>query len=267
MRKSLALVTGASKGIGKALAEELASRGYHLLMVARNPEELRQVSEEMSAKFEIEALPYVADLAEPTQVNKLIRDVMNQHAEALRILVNNAGYGMWGWFQDLPLEEQFRMMQVNVHTPVALSHALLPVLHQNGPSYILNISSSTAYQALPTMTVYAASKAFMVQFSRGLRHECDRQGLNVKVTCVSPGATKTYFIDRAGMEPLRKMADAVGMTPEAVAKIAIRAMFRGKMEVVPGGLNKLGAALARYLPKKAAENVAGNVYVRKLQKS
>lgn len=267
MSKPLALVTGASKGIGKALAQELAGRGYDLLMVARNPEELSQAADEISGKFGVQALSYSADLSEPSQVNQLIQDVISQHAQSLRILVNNAGYGMWGWFQNLPLEAQFRMMQVNVHTPVALSHALLPVLHRNGPSYILNISSSTAYQALPTMTVYAASKAFMVQFSRGLRHECDRQGLNVKVTCVSPGATKTYFIDRAGMEPLRKMAEAVGMTPEAVARIAIRAMFQGKMEVVPGGLNKLGAALARYLPKKAAENVAGNVYVRKLQNS
>lgn len=266
MKKPLALVTGASKGIGNALARELASRGYDLLLVARNPEELMKVSREITESTESETLVIPLDLSNPEQVNRLISEVLERHSESLRVLVNNAGYGMWGWFRDLPLEEQFRMMQVNVHTPVALSHAFLPVLHRNGPSHILNISSSTAYQALPTMTVYAASKAFMVQFSRGLRHECDRQGLNVKVTCVSPGATKTNFIDRAGMEPLRKMADAVGMTPEAVAKIAVKAMLSGKMEVVPGSLNKLGAALARYLPKKAAENVAGNVYVKKLLK-
>lgn len=267
MKRPRALVTGASKGIGLALARGLATRGYDLLLSARSLAELESAAEAIRKEYSVQADVFPADLSIPSQVQSLVDYARDRFASELKILVNNAGYGMWGWFQTLPLEEQLRMLHVNVQAPLILSHAFLPILHQNGPSYILNISSSTAYQALPTMSVYAASKAFMVQMSRGLRLECQRQRLRVSVTCVSPGATKTNFIDRAGMEPLRKMSDAVGMTPEAVARVAIKAMLAGKTEVVPGLVNKMGAALARYLPKKVAETAAGNIYVKKLADS
>lgn len=240
--------------------------GMILFLVARNPEELALVSQSLSSSYSVQAEWMAIDLSVADQQKHLIEQVQNRFSERLRILVNNAGYGLWGWFHELNVEEQLRMLHVNVHAPLVLTHALLPILARNGPSYVLNISSSTAYQALPTMTVYAASKSFMVQFSRGLHHECRRLGLPVSVTCVSPGSTRTHFIDRARMEPLRQMADRFGMDPEQVARIAIGAMFRGKAEVVPGALNKAGAALARYLPKAWVEKAAANIYVSKLNK-
>lgn len=266
MNRPLALVTGASKGIGQSLAQELARHGYDLFLVARNPEELAQVSLSLSARFSVHAEWMAVDLSVTEQQKQIIEHVKSRFSERLRILVNNAGYGLWGWFHELDVDEQMRMMHVNVHAPLVLTHALLPILARNGPSHILNISSSTAYQALPTMTVYAASKSFLVQFSRGLRQECRRLRWPVTVTCVSPGSTRTHFIERAKMEPLRQMADRFGMDPEQVARIAIQAMFRGKAEVVPGTLNKVGTTLARYLPKGLVENAAANIYVNKLKK-
>lgn len=266
MNRPLALVTGASKGIGQALAQELAQRGYDLFLVARNPEELAQECHSLSSRHSVQAEWMAVDLSLTDQQKQIIEQVKSRFSERLRILVNNAGYGLWGWFHELDVDEQLRMMQVIMHAPLVLTHALLPILARNGPSYVLNISSSTAYQALPTMTVYAASKSFMVQFSRGLRQECRRLNWPVSVTCVSPGSTRTHFIDRARMEPLRQMADRFGMDPEQVARIAIRAMFRRKAEVVPGAINKAGAALARYMPKSLTENAAAGIYVNKLNK-
>ena len=186
-----------------------------------------------------------------------------QQTTQLAVLVNNAGYGLWGRFEQLGLAEQQNMLQLNMVLPVALTHALLPALHQSPKGYVLNVASTAAYQAVPSLALYAASKAFLLSFSRGLRYEL--KASNISVTCLCPGATTTSFADRAGMGPeLQATANKVSMTPEAVAEAAVAGLLSGEAEVVPGILNRLSADLTRVVPKGIVEKIAAGIYEKYL---
>jgi short-subunit dehydrogenase len=257
-----ALVTGASRGIGRALAHALARCGYDLLLVARSAEALQQVATEISAQHQQQAQYLATDLAAPDAA-ATVAAWAQEHAPVLGALVNNAGYGLWGRFEELSLAEQQNMLQLNMALPVALTHALLPCLHQAPKAYILNVSSTAAYQAVPTLTLYAASKAFLLSFSRGLRYEL--KDTNVSVSCLSPGATTTGFGDRAGMgAELQKTSEKVAMTPEAVAAAAVSGMLARQAEIVPGLLNKVSAGLTSIVPKRLTEKIAAGIYEKYL---
>lgn len=253
-----ALITGASKGIGRAIAQELAARGVHLVLVARDKFLLEELASHLSVKYNIDARYFSLDLAEADAIQQLYNWVLQQQIQ-INILVNNAGYGLSGPFESYSADEHKEMMWVNMNVPVELTSVLLPQLKQNQPSYILNIVSSAAYQSVPGLSTYAASKAFMLSFSRGLRYELRKKG--VSVTAVSPGSTDTGFATRAkvGQKGL-KAAEKVNMTPEAVAKIAVAAMYSKKAEVITGFINQLGAFLVWLLPKKLAEKTAAGIY-------
>ncbi|UOQ53852.1 SDR family NAD(P)-dependent oxidoreductase [Hymenobacter cellulosivorans] len=258
-----ALITGASRGIGRALAAELAGRGYHLLLTARSQDQLAQVATELGAQHGVEARFLPLDLAEPGAATRLA-EWARQHTKELAVLVNNAGYGLWGRFEDLPLAAQQNMLQLNMLLPVELTHQLLPLLKQQPKAYILNIASTAAYQAVPTLTLYAASKAFLLTFSRGLRYEL--RDSPVSVTCLSPGATTTDFADRAGMSAgLQEVAAKLSMTPEQVAKFGVTALLAGEAEVIPGALNKVSARLTGFVPKALTEKIAANIYEKHLK--
>ena len=151
------------------------------------------------------------------------------------------------------------MMQLNMGTVVEMVYQFLPELKKQPAAYIMNISSSSAYQALPFMSIYAASKSFVLQFSRGLSVQLEKT--NVSITSVSPGPTDTEFVDRAriGQKGL-DLAKKFNMTPAAVAKIAVNAMYSRKTEVITGVMNKLGAFLAWLLPKKTIEKASAKIY-------
>lgn len=253
-----ALITGASKGIGKAIAEELASRQVNLLLVARDTRLLEELTQAVKQQYHIQAHFLPLDLAAPNAVQTL-NSWIETNLFKINILVNNAGYGLSGPFTDYTVKEHKAMMQVNMTVPVELTGTLLPQLKTNQPSYILNIVSSAAYQSVPGLTTYAASKSFMLSFSRGLRYELRNKG--VSVTAVSPGSTDTGFAARAkvGAKGL-KAAEKVNMTPKAVAAIAVKAMYAKKAEVITGFINQLGAFLVWLFPKKLAEKTAAGIY-------
>jgi len=253
-----ALVTGASKGIGKCLAEGLAARGYNVLLVARSEQLLRELSATLQGRYRIQAAWLAIDLSAPEAPQKLYNWCVSNGYE-VKVLINNAGYGIGGAFGKSPVEDTLAMMRVNMEVPMVLCRLFLPALKTQPKAYILNIASSAAYQAVPGMTVYAATKAFMLSFSRGLRQELKKTP--VSVTCISPGATDTNFVNQAQLgEKARKMANKVNMSPEKVADIALRSMLAGRAEVIPGIINKAGAALAWLLPKGLSESTAMKIY-------
>lgn len=255
---SYALISGASKGIGKEIANELAMRGYDLLIVARNSYELQQVKEAIEKKCANTVDYLVADLSELGSVDRIYQWVLEKQVD-LRILVNNAGYGLVGDFESYSYLENQKMMQVNMNALVESCHTFYPMLTGKGQAYVLNIASSTAYQAIPLMSLYAATKVFVLNFSRGLFHEWKEKGISV--TVVSPGATTTSFNDRANLpEKARNAAKKVTMTAESVAKIAVDGMFAKKPEVITGFINKLGAFLAWLAPKSISEKIAKGIY-------
>ncbi|MFV5685977.1 SDR family NAD(P)-dependent oxidoreductase [Flavobacterium sp. GB2R13] len=253
-----ALITGASKGIGKAIAEELAQRKYNLLLVARSADSLKEIADNLSKKHHIK----VAYLAIDLSLNESTSQVY-QWCEAnkyqVQILINNAGYGLSGPFKSSSIAENINMMHLNTRTLVQMCHQFLPMLQQQKQAYILNIASTAAYQAVPGLCLYAATKAFVLHFSRGLRHEL--LGSSISVTSVSPGATNTDFASRAkvGKKAL-KAAEKVNMTAEQVAKLAVNALFNKKPEIVTGFVNQLGVFFAWLLPKSILEQIAGDLY-------
>ncbi|MBZ4044515.1 SDR family NAD(P)-dependent oxidoreductase [Flavobacterium hibisci] len=255
--KPYALITGASKGIGKSIAYELAKQGYPLLLIARSAEELKALSDDLEFKYEINAPILSIDLSIKDASLK-VTDWIKTNNYPVGILVNNAGYGVWGDFSRSALTDQLGMMQLNMNVVVELSHSLIPILSQEKKAYILNICSTAAYQAVPTLAVYSATKAFVLSFTRALRFELSQT--SISVTCFSPGPVATGFADRAGLSALNKMAEKFNMQPDEVAKMAIKAMFSKKSEVIPGITNIISVYANRILPKAFIEKTAAGIY-------
>lgn len=255
---SYALVTGASKGIGKAIAFRLAAKGYNLALVARSEDLLQQVKAEIEAKHKISVAYLALDLSAPTGAQEVFQWASQNNFDTT-VLVNNAGYGLSGAFESYPLEQHVNMLQVNCTALVQLTYLFLPQLKKQPQAYIMNIASSAAYQAVPFLSLYAGSKALVLYFSRGLRHELRKT--SVSVTCISPGATDTEFNSRAKVGPkAMKAAEKVIMTPEQVGKVAVDSLFQKKAEVIVGVVNKLGSFLSWLLPKKIVETTTANLY-------
>ena len=255
---SYALITGASKGIGKAIAEELAQKGFNILLVARSENLLRENAEEIKKKFKVQCDYLPEDLADPASVQQIF-NWCNENHYPVSVLVNNAGFGICGPFDNSSLPENMNMMQVNMVTPVLLCQAFIPLLRQQQKAYILNVGSTTAYHAIPLMALYAATKVFVLRFSRGLHEELKKT--NISVTCVCPGTTDTDFSYQARVNPKAiKTGEKVSMSPAAVARIAVKGMMQKKKEVVPGFINKLTVFLVWLLPLNLSERTAFKIY-------
>lgn len=252
-----ALITGGSGGIGLCLARELASRKHDILLVARSGEKLSQLCNELRNEFHIRAEFLSLDLSS-VDAHLTLHSWLTKNSFTIDILINNAGYGIWNPVEKSGLPELTNMMQLNMNTLVNLCYLLLPELKKQPKAFILNVASTAAYQAVPTLATYAASKAFVVLFTRGLRLELKKS--TVSVSCLSPGATSTGFVDRAGMESMKERAEKFSMKPEAVAKIGIEGMLKGKSEIVPGFINWISVQLTYLVPKSITEKVAEGLY-------
>ncbi len=260
--KGYALITGGSQGIGAALALELAGRGFGVVVTARSEDALHEVCAQAGKLNGGRVHALVVDLMAPDGVDRIVRYVREQQLP-LTCLVNNAGHAHWGLFGEEPVEEHRRMMQLNMHVPVELTYALLPLLQRTPRAYILNTSSMTAYHALASMAVYASSKAFLLRWSRSLRMEL--AGTGITVTALCPGSVITGFTTHAGMLAMDDLARKFGMPPAPVAKAAVAAMLRGKAEVVPGLLNKITVALQAIAPMRLNEATASGIYMKRLR--
>ena len=253
-----ALITGASKGIGKAIALELAKHNYDLLLTARSSDLLKEAAEEIQKTYKVNVHFIAVDLSENNAAQTLF-DWCVENNYPVSILVNNAGVGISGLFQNSSVEKNTKLINLNLVAPTQLCQLFIPLLQQQSQSYILNIASTASYQAIPFLTVYASSKAYIQRFSRGLSQELSGKGISV--TCISPGPTDTDWAKTASVPAKAlKMATKLNMQPAEVARIAVESMFSKKTEVIPGFLNKLGAFMAWLLPKRISERVAYNIY-------
>ncbi|MET0462376.1 MAG: SDR family NAD(P)-dependent oxidoreductase [Chitinophagaceae bacterium] len=253
-----ALVTGAAKGIGKAISIELARRKFNLLLTDWDLEQLKQTAAAVRNEFGVEVYEYVQDLSDSAAARNISSWSFPYH-DLLTVVVNNAGYGLNDPFEKLSIEEQFGIIDVNIKAQLAITHEFLPVLHKAKRAFLLNVCSTTAYQPVPYLAVYAASKAFVLSFNKSLRYEL--RDSTVSLSYLSPGSTDTDFVVRARMRPhTLKMAERFNMTPASVAKIAINGLFKGKEEIVPGFLNKLNARLPKFFPLSLIRKIAGSIY-------
>jgi short-subunit dehydrogenase len=237
-----ALITGASSGIGRALAYAFAARGYSLFLTARNDLALRQVAADCGNKFKIASEIYSADLSDSQAVDALI-GALSSKPRGFEILVNNAGFGVHGEFRNTLVDHEIALVDVQVEAMLKLTKALLPGMISRGSGHILNVASLYSFAPVPYQSVYAASKAFMLSFTLALSSELKDMGVTLTLLC--PGVTQTEFRSRAGITEKSKTA---GATAESVAEIAARETLKGELLVVPGFFNKLFVFLARRLP-------------------
>jgi hypothetical protein len=252
MATETALITGASSGIGRELARCFADGGADLVLVARREEALRTVADELESEHGITARVMPSDLAKPDAPQALF-DQCAAEGITVDVVVNNAGFGARGPVAELDTQRQVDMVQVNVTALTRLTRLFLPGMLDRGHGGVLNVASTAAFQPGPNMSVYYATKAYVLSFTEGLAEEV--RGTGVHVSCLAPGATDTEFVDRADMEDttLFKLG---AMTPDDVARAGYEGFRSNTTLVVPGALNKLTAASVRFIPRTVARRIA-----------
>jgi short-subunit dehydrogenase len=252
-----ALVTGASSGIGAAIARELASRGHAVTLVARREERLRSLAAELHAEHGVEAGVIAADLADPEARDRVELELARggRYAE---VLVNNAGFGSRGDFVSNDTGRMTGMVRLNVEAVVELTSRFLPGMVQRGRGAVINVASTSAFQPLPGSAVYAAGKAFVLSFSEAIHTEL--RGSGVTVTAVCPGPVKTEFIDAAGMSGVESAPDVFWTSVEDVARQAVAGAAADKRVVVPGALNRAGAVVGQHSPRGLALPVIQRIW-------
>lgn len=247
-----ALITGASSGIGLDLAKLFAADGHDVLLVARSADKLEMLSNALRSTYKIHATAIPIDLTDPAAPDELFH-LITERGIHVDFLVNNAGFGTHGPFTESRLDDQLRMIQLNVTALTHLTHLFLPPMLTQKSGRIMNVASTAAFQPGPLMAIYYASKAFVLSFSEALASEL--KGSGVTVTALCPGPTSTDFQRRAGIEQT-PMFRANTMSSEAVARIGYRAMLKGKPIVVPGFKNKFLATSVRFAPRRLVTAVA-----------
>jgi short-subunit dehydrogenase len=248
-----AIITGASAGIGRELALFCAEAGYDLVLIARNEAALRELAAGTGRKARILAIDLARQSA-PEEIFAAVRDVLPE----TEILINNAGFGLCGYFDQMDVNGVMEMIQVNVTALTHLTRLFLPGMIARGSGRILNVASTAAFQPGPLMAVYYATKAYVLSFSEALQNEL--RGRGVTVTTLCPGPTVTEFQKRAGISSTRLFASGRTMDAKTVADIGFKAMMAGRSTVTAGTLNAIGAFLTRFVPRSLTAALA-----RKLQ--
>ncbi len=249
------VITGASAGIGEEFAKQLAQQGCHLILVARRKERLEALAGQLFDKCQVKVEVIAEDLVEPGACERVANHIADKGWQ-LEGLVNNAGFGELGKFDQVDLQRQLNMLQLNVACVVDLSHRLIPALKrsylaQNQPSFIINVGSTSAFQGGPNMSIYFATKAFLLSFSEAIHEELKTDGVDVSVLC--PGATATEFADVAAMNDTN-LFKAGAMNVQDVVKSALE--NRKKAIVIPGFRNKLMVWAGKMSPRSINRKVA-----------
>ncbi len=245
-----ALVTGASSGIGAAIVRELAALGVDLVLTARRKDALDAIAAECSG---VRVDVVTADLGRPAAAAEVWRTA--SAGGPIDILINNAGFGYFRTFSDVEYARDAELVQLNITSLVELSKLFVQARKADpGRAYLVNIASIGAYQSVPNMAVYTASKAFVRNFTEALHDEL--RGTAISATCISPGGTHTAFHAAAGAGNYGWLANLSMLSAEAVAAISVRAMRRGKRSVITGFLNKLSCWAVRLVPRSLASLLA-----------
>ena len=254
-----ALITGASVGIGETFAKELASRNTDLVLVARSQDKLDKLATELSSKHQVKTLVIAQDLTEPN-AGKTVFDRVQAEGLTIDLLINNAGFGDYGAFGDRPLDKMLAMVQLNIKAVVELTGLFLPLMQARRDGAIVNLSSIAGFQPIPYMSVYAASKAFVLSFSEALWAE--NKDLGVKVMAVCPGPTESKFYDRAEFPESASVLNSMTMaSSQKVVRDSLKALDKQQSNAVVGGFpNQIIVNLPRFIPRDLLVNVVGKQF-------
>lgn len=251
MSQETVLITGASSGIGRALARQFAADGSRLVLTARREEMLRSLADELHTNHGTPATVIPLDLSETDAPGRLLEQVTNAGMQ-VDVLVNNAGFGQFGQFRDISVDRQLDMIQLNVAALVQTTHLFLPAMLERRNGVILNLGSTAAFQPGPNCAVYYATKAFVLSFSEALWSEV--RGCGVHVACLCPGPTTTEFGEQSGMDKTR-IFRLNSMHVDDVARAGFRAVRKRKRLVIPGLVNQILAGSVRFTPRRVILDV------------
>lgn len=241
-----ALITGASSGIGYALAKVFARHRHDLVVVARDQERLNRLADEMRKAFGVTVRVIAKDLSRPDSAREIF-DELRRDSLPIHYLVNNAGVDVYGNFYETDWARELQMIQINLVSLTQLTKLLLAGMRQQGYGKILNLGSTGSFVPSPLNAVYSATKAYVLSFSEAIAEELDGQGITVTALC--PGATRTEFQARAGIGGNIRLLRFGAMDAATVAETGFRAMMAGKRVVVPGLYNQVQVLFARFLPE------------------
>ncbi|MFS0722451.1 SDR family NAD(P)-dependent oxidoreductase [Paenibacillus sp. 1P07SE] len=248
-----AMITGASSGIGKAFAQELARRGCHVILVARSRDRLEQLAQGLESAYGIRALALPADLTDPASVDDLMTELTVRQL-GVDILVNNAGFGTMGAFHQLSLERLMQEIQLNVAALTGLTYRCIGHMLQAKNGVVINVASMTAFQPTPYMSVYGATKAYVLSFTEALWAEYRDHGVRIVALC--PGETRSSFHEVSGTDDLKSKR----MEPEEVVQAAMKAVDQDRSSKIAGRQNYLMAQLPRFLPRRLVLNVVRGMF-------
>jgi short-subunit dehydrogenase len=258
------LITGASAGIGTELARQLAERGHNLTLVARRRERLDELAEELRRIHGTHCDVHAVDLVDDAARAALI-DALQNGERHVATVCNNAGYGSFGRFWEMPRDSETKMVRLNCEVLVDLTHAFLPAMVQRGEGAVLEVGSMAAFQPTPWNSTYSATKAFVLAFSEGVSAELTSTGVSLTVLC--PGPVETEFADVAGVGDLEAgLPDFLSQSAAEVARAGIHGMERGKRVVFSGLPHRFVAQAGRFTPRSALLPIVNKIGQRTLSR-
>jgi len=255
--KTYSLITGASGGIGSDLARLLAKDKHNLILVARSENKLNEIKVSLEKEYGIEVKVIACDLSVPNAAEKLFSDLTKENIQ-INILINNAGFGDFSAFAECNIAKQEMMINLNILALTKLTRLFLPGMINAGKGRILNVASVAAFTPGPLMSVYYASKSFVLSFSYAIANELKGSGVTITILC--PGPTKTGFEDAASLGESKLFKIMKPVPSSKVSKYAYRYMMKGRLLAIPGFMNKMMWTAVRFSPRKMLTSV-----VRKIQ--
>lgn len=253
------VITGASRGLGKAFAEVCAGKGQNLVLISLPGENLKNVAETLSENYHIKVHYYETDLTKTENIVGLAK-FLEQFS--INTLINNAGIGGTNGFEDAALKDLEDILLLNMNSLVLLTHRLLPALKQQKKAYVLNISSLAAFSPIPLKTVYSASKTFVYFFSRGLNEEL--RGTGVHVAVAHPGGMATNGEVSKRIDKMSPFLKRSILTPRETAEICIEKMLNREKTIIPGKMNRLGSLLQKIVPVSVQMRIYKNRFSKQL---
>ena len=248
--RPVTLITGASAGLGVEFVRQCVARGQEVVLVARRKDRLNQIAAEVGNAHVI-----AADLSDPEAATSVVTEVISRGLW-VRTLINNAGFGLRGRFDELPLDRQLEMVDLNIRALTNLSFVVINDMVLRGGGSILNVASTAAFQPGPKMAVYFATKAFVLSFTEALHEEWKDRGIKVSALC--PGPTRTEFGELAGIGTLGCF-DRLSMDAAPVVRAGLDGLEGNRAVVIPGTTNKLGAWSTRFAPRSVVRQIAGSL--------
>lgn len=246
--KQIALITGATSGIGEAFGRRFGAEGYDLIITGRRQEKINRLANKLARTYNAKVEVVIAELSDPSDVDALAQRITN--TKDLDILVNNAGFGTTKYFHNEDLKGQQNMVQVHVLAPMKLAHSAIPSMIARGKGVIINVASLNAFDPLPTAATYGGTKAFLSTFSEAIHMELAGTGLKVQALC--PGFTRTDFHERIGIDKSKQKNVGIirWMSPEKVVDISLKCLKKNQVICIPGLWNRiLLFSLPRLLPR------------------